>query len=147
MDFDNFTDRSRGFIQSAQLLAMDYGHQYLTPLHLLKCLLEDKEGVATKLILSAGGDDKRVRDLTESELGKLPRVEGSGAGKVHLGEEIVRVFKQAKKIAEESGDSFTTVEKILLAIVVVGELSSKKVFKGANLNAQSLNKAIKNLRQ
>jgi ATP-dependent Clp protease ATP-binding subunit ClpB len=147
MDFDNFTDRSRGFIQSAQVLAMDYGHQYLTPLHLLKCLLEDKEGVAANLILSAGGDDKRVRDLTESELGKLPRVEGPGAGKVHLGEEIVRVFKQAKKIAEESGDSFTTVEKILLAIVVVGGVSSKKVLKDTNLNAQSLNKAINNLRQ
>ncbi len=147
MDFENFTDRSRGFIQSAQMQALQYGHQYLTPLHLAKCFLEDKEGVAANLINSAGGDTEKALDQIEYELGKLPRVEGPGTGKVHLGEESIRTFEQAKQIAEKSGDSFVTVEKLFLAIALVGGLSSEQVMKEANVTAQSLNKAIKNLRQ
>jgi ATP-dependent Clp protease ATP-binding subunit ClpB len=147
MDFENFTDRSRGFIQSAQMQALHYGHQYLTPLHLLKCFLEDREGLASNLINLAGGDAKKASKKIEYELGKLPRVEGPGSGKVHLGEESIRTFEQAKQIAEKSGDSFVTVEKIILAIAIDGGFLSEQVMKEANVTAQSLNNAIKNLRQ
>ena len=110
MDFENFTDRVRGFIQSAQTLALRSGHQQLAPLHLAKCLLDDKEGLAANLISTAGGDAKKALNLTEAELGKLPKVEGPGAGQVHLAAETARIFEQAEQIAEKSGDSFVTAD-------------------------------------
>ncbi len=147
MEFENFTDRARGFIQSAQTLALRSGHQQLAPLHLAKCLLEDKEGLAANLITAAGGDAKKALNLTEAELGKLPRVEGPGVGQVHLAAETARIFEQAEQIAEKSGDSFVTAEKLLLAIVLAGGTSAAKAMKDAQVTAQALNKAITDFRQ
>ena len=84
MEFEKYTDRAKGFIQSAQTLALRRGHQRLTPEHLLMVLLEDKEGLAANLIRAAQGDPKVAANAVEAELGKLPRVEGSGAGQVYL---------------------------------------------------------------
>jgi ATP-dependent Clp protease ATP-binding subunit ClpB len=147
MEFENFTDRARGFIQSAQTLALRSGHQQLVPLHVLKCLLDDKEGLAATLITAAGGDAKKALNLTEAELGKLPKVEGPGAGQVHLAAETARIFEQAEQIAEKSGDSFVTAEKLLLAIVLAGGTSAAKAMKDAGITAQALNKAITDFRQ
>ncbi len=146
MDFENFTDRARGFIQSAQTLALRSGHQQLTPLHVAKCLLDDREGLAANLITAAGGDAKKALNLTEAELGKLPQVEGPSAGQVHLAAETARIFEQAEQIAEKSGDSFVTAEKLLLAIVLAGGTSAAKVMKEAQVTAQALNKAIDDFR-
>ncbi|NQV85214.1 MAG: ATP-dependent chaperone ClpB, partial [Rhodospirillales bacterium] len=147
MDFENFTDRVRGFIQSAQTLALRSNHQQLVPLHLAKCLLDDKEGLAANLIGAAGGDAKTALKLTEAELAKLPTVEGSGAGQVHLAGEAARLFDQAQQIAEKSSDSFVTAEKLLLAIVLAEGTSAAKVMKDAGVTAQALNKAINDFRQ
>ena len=147
MEFEKFTDRTRGFIQSAQMLALRSGHQHLMPLHLAKCLLEDKEGGAANLIMSSGGDTKKALNLIEVELGKLPRVEGPGAGQVHLSGETTRIFEKAEQISEKSGDSFVTAEKLLLAIVLTGGVPLEKVMRAANVTAQALNKAISDLRQ
>ena len=84
MEFDNFTERARGFIQSAQTLALRSNHQQLTSLHLLECLLEDTDGLADKLINAAGGDAKQALINTEAELKKLPKVEGTGAPQTYL---------------------------------------------------------------
>ena len=92
MDFEKYTDRAKGFIQAAQSLALRRGHQRLTPEHLLMVLLEDKEGLAANLIRAAQGDPRVVLSAVEAELGKLPRVEGSGAGQVYLSPEIARVI-------------------------------------------------------
>src|ERR1700752_1593055 len=100
MDLEKFTERSRGFIQAAQTLALRSGHQRLTPEHLLKVLLDDKEGLSANLIRSSGGDPQRVFQAAEAELGKQPRVEGPGAGQVYLTPEIGRVFDQAEQIAQ-----------------------------------------------
>ncbi|MBC8339942.1 MAG: ATP-dependent chaperone ClpB [Alphaproteobacteria bacterium] len=147
MDFENFTDRSRGFIQSAQTLAVGSNHQQLTPLHLAKCLLDDKEGLAANLIGAAGGDARKALNLIEAELDKLPRVEGPGAGQVHLAGETARMFEQAEQIAEKSSDSFVTAEKLLLAIVLAEGTAASKVMKDAGVTAQALNKAINDFRQ
>lgn len=88
MDFENFTERSRGFLQAAQTAALTRGHQQLTPEHLLKVLLDDQEGFATNLIRSAGGDPKRALADTEAALAKLPRIEGGGGAQVYLSREI-----------------------------------------------------------
>src|SRR5215813_4305698 len=100
MDPEKYTERSRGFIQSAQTLAQRSGHQRLTPEHLLKVLLDDKEGLSANLIRAAGGDPVVALNVIEAELNKLPRVEGSGAGQVYMSPEIARVFEQAEQIAD-----------------------------------------------
>jgi ATP-dependent Clp protease ATP-binding subunit ClpB len=147
MEFEKYTERSRGFIQSAQGLALRSGHQRLTPEHLLKILLEDKEGLCANLIRATGGDPQGVLRAVESELGRQPRVEGSGAGQVYLTPEIARVFEQAEKIAERAGDSFVTVERLLLALAMAKETPAGKALAAGGVTPQKLNAAIEDLRK
>jgi len=147
MEFDKYTERSTGFIQSAQGLALRSGHQRLTPEHLLKILLDDKEGLCANLIRAAGGDPHAVLSAVETELGKQPRVEGSGAGQVYLSPEIARVFEQAEQIAQKAGDSFVTVERVLLALAMARETPSGKALAAAGVTPQKLNAAIEDLRK
>ena len=116
MEPEKYTDRAKGFLQTAQALALRSGHQRLTPEHLLKVLLDDKEGLCANLIAVAGGDPKRALAGVEAELAKLPKVEGAGAGQVYMSPEMARLFDQAEQIAEKAGDSFVTVERLLLAL-------------------------------
>ena len=147
MEIDKYTERSKGFVQSAQGLALRSGHQRLTPEHLLKVLLEDKEGLCANLIRVAGGDPQSVHGAIETELGKQPRVEGSGAGQVYLTPEIARVFEQAEKIAEKAGDSFVTVERLLLALAMATETPAGKALAAVGVTPQKLNAAIEDLRK
>src|SRR6202049_2876011 len=116
MELEKYTDRSKGFVQSAQNLALRSGHQRLVPEHLAKVLLEDKEGLCANLIRAAGGDPQRVLAAVDAELAKLPRVEGSGAGQVYMSPELARIFDQAEQLAQKAGDNFVTVERLLLAL-------------------------------
>ena len=147
MEFEKYTERSKGFIQSAQGLALRSGHQRLTPEHLLKILLDDKEGLCTNLIRAAGGDPQAVLSAVETELGKQPRVEGSGAGQVYLSPEIARVFEQAEQIAQKAGDSFVTVERLLLALALAKETPAGKALADGGVTPQKLNAAIEDLRK
>ncbi len=103
MNFEKYTDRARGFVQSAQSLAMRDGHQQFTPEHLLKVLLEDDQGLAAGLIDKAGGRSRDALTANDLALGKLPKVEGSGAGQVYITPDLARLFDNAEKIAEKSG--------------------------------------------
>jgi len=147
MEFEKYTERSRGFIQSAQTLALRSGHQQLTPLHVLKVLLDDKEGLAANLIRAAGGDPARALRGVEAELGKLPKVEGTGAGQVYLAPETARLFEQAEQIAEKAGDSFVTAERLLLALALASGTPAAKVLAEARLTPQKLNQAIEEVRK
>jgi len=147
MEIDKYTERSKGFIQSAQGLALRSGHQRLTPEHFLKILLEDKEGLCANLIRAAGGDPQAVLSAVETELGKQPRVEGSGAGQVYLTPEIARVFEQAEQIAQKAGDSFVTVERLLLALAMAKETPAGKALAAGGVTPQKLNAAIEDLRK
>ncbi|HXV23333.1 MAG TPA: ATP-dependent chaperone ClpB [Alphaproteobacteria bacterium] len=147
MNFDIYTERSKGFIQSAQGLALRTGHQRLTPEHLLKVLLDDKEGLAANLIRAAGGQPERALAQIDAELAKLPRVEGGGAGQVYMAPETARVFDQAEKIAEKAGDSFVTAERLLLALALSSGTSAARILKDAGVTAQGLNAAINDLRK
>src|SRR3984957_15097549 len=113
MNLDKYTERARGFVQSAQSLAIREGHQQFTPEHLLKVLLDDPEGLAAGLIDRAGGRSRDALQQTELALGKLPKVQGSGAGNVYLAPATARLLDQAEQIAEKAGDSFVTVERML----------------------------------
>src|SRR5271169_5629918 len=147
MEFEKYTERSKGFIQSAQGLALRSGHQRLTPEHLLKILLEDREGLCANLIRAAGGGPQAVLSAVETELGKQPRVEGSGAGQVYLSPEIARVFEQAEQIAQKAGDSFVTVERLLLALALAKETPAGKALADGGVTPQKLNAAIEDLRK
>jgi ATP-dependent Clp protease ATP-binding subunit ClpB len=147
MEIEKYTERSKGFIQSAQTLALRSGHQRLLPEHLLKVLLDDKEGLCANLIRAAGGDPQIVLRAVEAELGKQPRVEGSGAGQVYLSPEIARVLEQAEQIAEKAGDSFVTVERLLLALSMAKETAAGKALAAGRVTPQQLNAAIEDLRK
>ena len=147
MDFEKYTERSRGFVQAAQTLALRRGHQRLTPEHLLKTLLDDKEGLAANLIRAAGGDPALALSGVDAELDKQPKVEGSGAGQVYLSPELARVFEQAEQIAQKAGDSYVTAERILLALCMADGTPSAAVLKRAGVTPQALNTAINEIRK
>ncbi|HMR31759.1 MAG TPA: ATP-dependent chaperone ClpB [Geminicoccaceae bacterium] len=146
MDFEKYTERARGFVQSAQGLALREGHQRFLPEHLLKVLLDDSEGLAANLIQAAGGNPRAALQGTEQLLRRQPKVEGSGAGQVYLAPETARLFDAAQKIAQKSGDSFVTVERLLLAIAM-SETDAARVLRDAGVNAQALNAAIEQIRK
>jgi ATP-dependent Clp protease ATP-binding subunit ClpB len=147
MDLEKFTERSRGFLQAAQTLALRDGHQRLTPEHLLKILLDDKEGMAANLLTAARADPKRALTAVERELAKLPKVEGSGAGQVYMSPELARLLDQAQELATKAGDGFVTVERLLLALALSTETGAGKALKDAGVTAQGLNGAINEIRK
>jgi ATP-dependent Clp protease ATP-binding subunit ClpB len=147
MDFEKYTERSRGFIQSAQGLAVRSGHQRFTPEHVLKVILDDSEGQAAQLIRSAGGDPARAITETEAELAKLPRVEGGGAGQLYLAPETARLFDQAVQVAEKAGDSFVTTEQLLLALALSKGTAAARILADSGATPQGLNTAINALRK
>ncbi len=146
MDIQKFTERSQGFIQSAQALALREGHQRFTPEHVLKVLLDDEEGLASGLINAAGGDARGALAQTEAALAKMPKVSGGGAGQVYLAPEMARVFEGSTKLAEKSGDSYVTAERLLQAIAVEPS-DAQKILKSAGVTAQALNSAINDIRK
>jgi len=146
MDFEKYTERARGFIQSAQTLALTNNHQQLTPLHILKVLLEDRDGLAAGLIDGAGGDAARAFEATNTQVYKLPKVEG-GDGQLYLAPETARLFEQAEQLAEKAGDSFVTVERLLLAISMATDTPAATILTDAEVTPQNLNKAINDFRQ
>ncbi|HSY88719.1 MAG TPA: ATP-dependent chaperone ClpB [Verrucomicrobiae bacterium] len=147
MNLEQYTERSRGFVQSAQGLALRSGHQRFTPEHLLKVLLEDNEGLASNLIRAAGGDPQRALAGVERELAKLPKVEGSGAGQVYMAPETARLFESAEQIAKKAGDSYVTAERLLLALTMAKGTPSAEILASAGITAQSLNAAIEQIRK
>jgi ATP-dependent Clp protease ATP-binding subunit ClpB len=146
MDIEKFTERARGFIQSAQSLALREGHQQFTPEHLLKVLIDDEEGLAARLITAAGGNDAAVRAGVEAALKKLPKVSG-GNGQVYLSGETARLLDAAEQAATKAGDSFVTAEYLLLALSTAAGSESAKILKDAGVTPQGLNAAIAALRK
>ena len=147
MNIEKYTERARGFIQSAQSLAMRDGHQQFSPLHMLKVLLDDSEGLAGGLIDRAGGNSRAILKATEDALNKLPKVSGSGAGQVYLAPELARAFDAAEKAAEKAGDSFVTVERLLLGLTLEKDSDAGRILKNGGVTPQNLNAAIEALRK
>ncbi len=147
MELEKYTERSRGFIQSAFSFAKNAGHQQLTSLHILKVLLDDKEGQASILINKAGGNPKLALDSVHEELSKLPKVKGPGSGQVYLSQEAKSLFDQAEQIAEKSGDDFVSVEKILLAIFFASCEKTAKALANTGVNPKDLNSVIEDMRK
>ncbi len=147
MQIEKYSDRLKTLIQSAQTLALRGGHQQLTPLHVLKALLDDEQRLAANLIEAAGGSATQVGREVDLELAKMPKVEGAGAGQIYLAPETARLFDQAEQLSEKAGDSFVTVEYMLLALALASGTTAADILKRAGITAQNLNKAIGDIRQ
>ena len=116
MDLERFTERSRSFIQTAQGVAAQNGHQQFTPSHLLKVLLQDETGLSNSLIRLAGGDPHTALSTVEANIKKLPKVDGNGVGQIYVSAKAADVFDQAIDFANKLGDRFISVELILQAL-------------------------------
>ncbi|HEY4820363.1 MAG TPA: Clp protease N-terminal domain-containing protein, partial [Xanthobacteraceae bacterium] len=146
MNLEKYTERARGFIESAQSLALREGHQQFVPEHLLKVLLDDPEGLAAGLIERAGGRSRDALAAVEAALKKRPKVEG-GSGQIYLDAKLARVFDTAEKVAEKAGDSFVTVERLLLALALEKDSEAGRILAQAGVTPQNLNAAIEALRK
>ena len=148
MNLEKFTDRAKGFIQAAQTCAIRLNHQRIGPDHLLKVLLEDTEGMASGLIQRAGGNAAMALAEIDKALAKLPAVSGSGAqASPGLDNDAVRVLDQAEQIATKSGDSYVTVERMLVALTLATTTAAGQALKAAGVSAQGLESAIAALRK
>ncbi|SIS87011.1 ATP-dependent chaperone ClpB [Phaeovulum vinaykumarii] len=145
MNLEKFTERSRGFLQSAQTIAMREGHQRVVPEHLLKALMDDDQGLSANLISRAGGEPKRVAEAVDAAVARLPKVSG-GDGQVYVDTSMVRVLDEAEKLAKKAGDSFVPVERLLMALAMVNTRAKDALDAGA-VTAQKLNAAVNDIRK
>ncbi|MEQ8255786.1 MAG: ATP-dependent chaperone ClpB [Roseovarius confluentis] len=145
MDLSKFTERSRGFIQAAQTIAIRESHQKLAPEHILKALMDDPEGMASNLIKRAGGEPARVVQALDLSLGKIPKVSGD-AGQTYMDGQTVKLLDEAGKLAKKAGDSFVPVERLLTALAMV-KSPAKDALEQGGLSAQALNEAINDIRK
>ncbi|HEX5182455.1 MAG TPA: ATP-dependent chaperone ClpB [Allosphingosinicella sp.] len=147
MNLEKFTERARGFLQAAQTVALRMNHQRIAPVHLLKALLEDEQGMASGLIARAGGSAEAARRETDEALARIPAVTGGGANATpSLDAESLRVLDSAEQIAQKAGDSYVTVERLLLALVLAKSNDVGKALADAGVKAEALNAAINQLR-
>ncbi|MEF2074322.1 ATP-dependent chaperone ClpB [Consotaella aegiceratis] len=146
MNPEKYTERVRGFIQSAQTLALSRDHQQFTPEHILKVLIDDDEGLASGLIEAAGGRPQDVRLAVNAALDAMPKVSG-GSGQIYLAGPLAKVFNTAEEIAKKAGDSFVTVERLLLALAMEKSAKTADLLKKAGVTPTGLNQAINDLRK
>ena len=146
MDLEKFTDRCKGFIENARILAKRLNHQQLLNEHMLQVLIEDKEGIASNLLESSGGNVNLIYNDLLSMLKRIPQVQGKGAGQLYLSNELSSVFEEASSIAKNRADDFSTIDSVLLAMVGVPGTEIYKLFSQHNITSQNLLTAINGLR-
>jgi ATP-dependent Clp protease ATP-binding subunit ClpB len=146
MDIEKFTERSRGFIQAAQTIAIREFHQQLTPEHLLKALLDDEEGAAAGLIRAAGGDDSAARAAVDAEVARLPKVSGAGAGQPQATPGLVRVLDAAQRAAEKAGDEYVAQDRLLIALAG-SDGGAARALRAAKATPQALEQAVAEIRK
>ena len=145
MNLEKFTERSRGFIQAAQTIAMRESHQRIVPEHLLKALMDDSEGLAANLISAAGGDAKAVKTAADLAVSKIAKVSG-GDDQIYVDTLTAKVMDEAETVAKKAGDSFVPVERILMALCIVKSVA-QAALKDGGVTAQALNSAINDVRK
>ncbi len=146
MDFEKFTERSRGFVQAAQTIALREYNQTITPEHLLKALLDDEEGAASGLIRAAGGDPAAAKQAVDLAVGRLPKVQGAGAGQPAITPELVRLLDAAQQQATKAGDEFVAQDRLLVAIAA-SDTQAGRLLKTAGATGQALERAVAEIRK
>ncbi|KCZ85539.1 ATP-dependent chaperone protein ClpB [Hyphomonas adhaerens MHS-3] len=146
MNIEQYTERARAIIQGAQTAALAAGHQVLTPAHVLKEMLEDRDQLAVNLIRASGGRPELVVQGVDTAIGKIPKVSGSNTG-LRLEQAGAKLFQDAEAGAKKAGDSFVTTERLLLAIAGLSGDPAANVLKDAGVTPKGLEGAIVQLRQ
>lgn len=146
MNIDNLTERSKGFLQAAQTIALREGHQQVLPLHLLKALLDDKEGQCARLIDASSGEAQKAVAAVTDALAKVPKVEGSAA-QMYFSQDLAKVIDRAGQLSEKAGDSFVTVEYLLLGLLMDKATEAGKILDQAGVKPDALNAAINSMRK
>ncbi len=146
MDIEKLTERSRGFLQAAQTIAIREFNQRLTPEHLLKALLDDEQGAAAGLIQAAGGDAAAVKRAADAEVSRIPKVQGSGAGQPQAAPDLVRVLDGAQQAATKAGDEYVAQDRLLLALAV-GDTSAARALRAGGATPQALERAVAEIRK
>ncbi|HWA80478.1 MAG TPA: ATP-dependent chaperone ClpB [Acetobacteraceae bacterium] len=146
MNIEKLTERSRGFLQAAQTIAIREFHQRITPEHLLKALLDDEEGAAAGLIRAAGGDSAAVKATVEAEIARQPKVQGPGAGQPQVTPELVRVLDAAERAAEKAGDDYVAQDRLLVALAA-GDGPAARALRDGGVSAQALEKTVADIRK
>ena len=144
MNLEKFTERSRGFVQAAQTIAMRESHQRLAPEHLLQALMDDDQGLASNLIRRSGGAPTQVVAALKLSLAKIPKV--SGDAQPFMDPAFVKVLDEAEKLAKKAGDSFVPVERVLMALGMVTGKAKDALVAGA-VTPQKLNESINDIRK
>ncbi len=146
MNIEKYSERVRGFLQSAQTKALADGNPQFAPEHVLKVLLDDEQGMAASLIERAGGNAREARIANDAALAKLPKVSG-GNGQVYLAQPLAKVFSTAEEAAKKAGDSFVTVERLLLALAIEKSAATSDILAKAGVTPTSLNQVINDIRK
>jgi ATP-dependent Clp protease ATP-binding subunit ClpB len=146
MDMEKLTERTRGFLQAAQTIAIREFHQRLTPEHLLKAFLDDEEGAASGLIRAAGGDPQKVRVVNDAEIARMPKVQGNGAGAPQITPETVRLLDAAQQAASGAGDEYVAQDRVLAALSA-SDTPAGRALRAAGANPQSLERALADIRK
>ena len=147
MNLEKYTERVRGFIQSAQTMALSRNHQQFTPEHLLKVLIDDDEGLAASLIERAGGDAARRQARRRSGARRAAASVEGGNGQLYLAQPLAKVFSTAEELAKKAGDSFVTVERLLQALAMEKSAKTAEILAKAGVTPQALNQAINDIRK
>ncbi|HTW26774.1 MAG TPA: ATP-dependent chaperone ClpB [Acetobacteraceae bacterium] len=146
MDIEKFTERSRGFLQAAQTIAIREFHQRIGPEHLLKALLDDEEGAASGLIRAAGGEPSAVKAAIDAEVARQPKVQGSGAGQPQITPDLVRVLDAAQQAAQKAGDEYVAQDRLLVALAN-GDGAAARALRNAGATPQALDRALTEIRK
>jgi ATP-dependent Clp protease ATP-binding subunit ClpB len=146
MDIEKFTERSRGFLQAAQTIAIREFHQQITPAHLLKALLDDEEGAASGLIKAAGGNPQAAKQAVDTEIARQPKVQGQGAGQPQITPDMARVLDAAQQAADKAGDEYVAQDRLLVALAASGTPAARALT-SAGTSAQALEKAVNDVRK
>ena len=146
MDIEKFTERSRGFLQAAQTIALREFHQRLTPEHMLKALLDDEEGAASGLIRAAGGNPQAAQQAVNADIARLPKVQGSAAGQPQITPELMRVLDAAQQAATKAGDQFVAQDRVLLALAA-SDTPAARALRAAGVTPAALDRAVADIRK
>ncbi|QGZ93303.1 ATP-dependent chaperone ClpB [Terricaulis silvestris] len=145
MDMEKLTERARGFVQAAQTIAIREQNQQLETQHLLKALLDDREGLAAGLLTSAGANARQAADEADKAVQALPKVQGGG-DRMYAAVSFNRALDAADQAATKAGDSYVTAERLLFGLAIADGKASE-ILKKSGLTPQKLEAAIAELRQ
>lgn len=146
MDFEKLTAKSKDIIEQVIKLAAAHKNQYITPLHLLKVLLDEKDGTIMNLILKSGGNTTAIRDKLETAFAKLPQVAGSSVQSL-MSQDFTSVMMAAENLADKANDQYVTVERLLQALSVTAGNDAYDILLSSGVNAAKLNQAINEYRK